>query len=223
MGFCMKARVRVWDLPTRLFHWALVISVVALFVTGNVGGLWIEWHYRLGQLVFSLLLFRLLWGFWGGHWSRFVNFVRGPFHIWRYWRGQTPPAVGHNPLGAWSVLAFFGVLLAQVFTGLISDDEIAFYGPWSPLLSSDWVSWATHYHQNIGKFLLLALVVMHLLAMAFYAWVRRKPLVPAMIHGDKLLSPLTTASSDTTARRFWALLLWFACVGLVLLTTPLPG
>ena len=105
---------------------------------------------------------------------------------------------------------------------LISDDEIAFYGPWSPLFSSDWVSWATNYHQNIGKFLLLVLIVMHLLAMAFYAWVRRKPLVPAMIHGDKLLSPLTTSSSDTTARRLLALLIWVICVALVFSLTPLP-
>jgi cytochrome b len=114
------------------------------------------------------------------------------------------------------------VLLTQVFTGLISDDEIAFYGPWSPLFSSDWVAWATNHHQNIGKFLLLALIAMHLLAMAFYAWVRRKSLVPAMIHGDKLLSPLTTSSSDTTARRFLALLIWVVCATLVWWLTPLP-
>ena len=218
----MKARVRVWDLPTRLFHWALVASVIGLIITGSVGGLWIEWHYRLGQLVFSLLLFRLAWGFMGGYWSRFVNFVRGPVSIWRYWRGHTPPAVGHNPLGAWSVLAFLAVLLIQVFTGLISDDEIAFYGPWSPLFSSDWVAWATHHHQNIGKFLLLALIVTHLLAIAFYRWIRRQSLVSAMIHGDKLLSPLTTSSSDTTARRFLALLIWVVCATLVWWLTPLP-
>jgi cytochrome b len=119
-------------------------------------------------------------------------------------------------------LAFLGVLLTQVFTGLISDDEIAFYGPWSPLFSSDWVAWATNYHQNIGKFLLLALILMHLLAMAFYAWVRRKPLVPAMIHGDKLLSPLTTSSSDTAASRLLALLIWIICAALVWWLTPLP-
>jgi hypothetical protein len=104
---------------------------------------------------------------------------------------------------------------------MLSDDEIAFYGPWSPLVSSDWVSWATDYHQNIGKFLLLALIVMHLLAMAYYAWVRHKNLIPAMVHGDKYLSPLTTASSDTTARRWWALLVWLLCAALVAVTTSL--
>jgi cytochrome b len=217
----MKARVRVWDLPTRLFHWALVMAVIGLVITGNVGGLWIEWHYRLGQFVMSLLLFRLAWGVLGGHWSRFANFVRGPITIWRYWRGQTPPAVGHNPLGAGSVLLFLVLLSTQVVTGLLSDDEIAFYGPWSPLVSAEWVSWATNYHQNIGKFLLLILIAMHLLAMVFYAFVRRKNLVPAMVHGDKYLSPLITASSDTTARRVLACVIWLICAGLVLWTTAL--
>jgi cytochrome b len=217
----MKARVRVWDLPTRLFHWSLVISVIGLVISGNVGGLWIEWHYRLGQFVMSLLLFRLIWGVLGGHWSRFANFVRGPLTLWRYWRGHTPPAIGHNPLGAWSVLLFLGLLSAQVVTGMLSDDEIAFYGPWSVLVSTDWVAWSTDYHQNMGKFLLIALVVMHLLAMAFYALVRRKNLIPAMVHGDKYLSPLTTASSDTTARRMLALVIWLLCAALVLWTTAL--
>jgi cytochrome b len=215
----MKARVRVWDLPTRLFHWLLVMSVIGLFITGNVGGLWIEWHYRLGQLVLSLLLFRLLWGVLGGHWSRFAHFVRGPWTVWRYWRGHLPPAVGHNPIGGWSVLAFLMALLVQVITGLLSDDEIAFYGPWSPLVDGHWVALATNYHQNIGKWLLLTLVLLHLLAMVFYTWVRRTPLVPAMVHGDKYLSPLTTASSDTFARRLAALLIWLACAALVAWTT----
>lgn len=217
----MKARVRVWDLPTRLFHWALVTAVIGLAITGNLGGLWIEWHYRLGQFVLSLLLFRLIWGVLGGHWSRFANFVRGPVTMWRYWRGQTPPAVGHNPLGAWSVMLFLALLSAQVVTGLLSDDEIAFYGPWSAWVSGDWVAWATDYHQNFGQFFLLALIVLHLLAMAFYAWIRRKNLIPAMVHGDKYLSPLTTASSDTTARRVLALVVWLVCAGLVALTTAL--
>lgn len=217
----MKVRVRVWDLPTRLFHWSLVISVIGLIITGNVGGLWIEWHYRLGQFVLSLLLFRLAWGVFGGHWSRFANFVRGPLTTWRYWRGQTATAVGHNPLGAWSVLAFLGVLLAQVVSGLLSDDEIAFYGPWSAFVSADWVSWATHYHQNIGKFLLLALIVLHLLALGFYTWFRHKPLLPAMLHGDKYLASTTTASSDTFARRLLALTVWLVCAALVAWTTAL--
>jgi cytochrome b len=129
--------------------------------------------------------------------------------------------VGHNPLGAWSVLLFLALLSTQVVTGLLSDDEIAFYGPWSPLVSGDWVSWATNYHQNIGKFLLLILIAMHLLAMVFYVVVRHKNLVPAMVHGDKYLSPLTTASSDTTARRVLALVIWLLCAGLVLWTTSL--
>jgi cytochrome b len=215
----MKARVRVWDLPTRVFHWALVVSVIALIITGNLGGLWINWHYRLGQFVLSLLLFRFTWGLFGGHWSRFANFVRGPLALWRYCRGNSPPTVGHNPLGALSVLAFLLLLLLQVLTGLLSDDEIAFYGPWSALVSGDWVTWATHYHQEIGKLLLLILIVFHLLALAFYTWVKKTPLLPAMVHGDKFLDGWPAASIDTSARRLGAALLWLACASLVALLT----
>ena len=218
----MKTRVCVWDLPTRLFHWLLVLSVVGLVITGNVGGLYIEWHMRIGQFVMSLLLFRLCWGVVGGHWSRFGNFVRGPLAMWAYWRGRTAPAVGHNPLGALSVLAFLLVLAAQVTTGLLSDDEIAFFGPWAPWAGAQWSAWATSYHQTWGKFALLALIALHLLAIAVYTWVRRTPLLPAMVHGDKYLSPLTTSSSDTFARRLWALVLWALCAGVVAVVTAYP-
>ena len=70
--------VRVWDLPTRLFHWFLVICVVALVVTGNMGGDMMVWHARFGFAVLALVLFRLGWGFWGGHWSRFKQFDLHP-------------------------------------------------------------------------------------------------------------------------------------------------
>ena len=95
-------KVRVWDLPTRLFHWSLVVCFVGLVVTGEVAGDAMVWHFRLGYAALSLLAFRLIWGVVGGYWSRFTSFVKGPVTIRNYLRGEALPehGVGHNPLGA---------------------------------------------------------------------------------------------------------------------------
>ena len=96
--------VRIWDLPTRLFHWLLAASVVALVVTAKVGGNAMVWHFRLGYVVLALLAFRLVWGLVGGRWSRFASFVPTPGRLWRYLRGSSAEAesAGHSPLGALS-------------------------------------------------------------------------------------------------------------------------
>ena len=115
--------IRVWDLPTRLFHWALVVCVIGQIVTANVGGNWMNWHLRLGYAVLTLLLFRLVWGFVGGHWSRFGSFLYAPSSVLAYLRGRPEPEhrVGHSPLGALSVFALLLILLAQglFFTGFL--------------------------------------------------------------------------------------------------------
>lgn len=209
--------LRVWDLPTRLFHWLLALLVVGLLVTGNVGGNWMNWHFRFGYAVLSLLLFRLVWGFAGGHWSRFAQFVYGPRTTWAYLRGQgtDQETTGHNPLGALSVLALLLVLFAQVSTGLMSDDEISFFGPLTAFVSGDTVSLATRYHKNVGKFVVLALVVLHILAIVFYRIARRQNLVGPMITGDKSVQAILPASRDSTSTRLGALLIWLACAALV--------
>ena len=183
-------KIRVWDLPTRLFHWLLVATVVALVVTGNLGGSWMTWHMRLGYAVFALLLFRLVWGFWGGRWSRFAQFVPTPTQLLAYLRsGKRIHSVGHNPLGALSVLALLGVLFAQVGTGLFSDDEIAFTGPLTTLVSADTVSLASWYHADVGKLLLLGLVALHVLAIAYHRIFKKQHLVRAMVTGDQEVQP----------------------------------
>lgn len=209
--------LRVWDLPTRLFHWLLALLVVGLLVTGNVGGNWMVWHFRFGYAVLSLLLFRLVWGFVGGHWSRFAQFVYGPGTTWAYLRGKGTPreSTGHTPLGALSVLALLLVLFAQVSTGLISDDEISFFGPLTRFVSGDTVSMATRYHKNVGKFVVLALVVLHVLAIVFYRVARRQNLVGPMITGDKSVEVPLPASRDGASTRMWALLIWLVCAALV--------
>ena len=209
--------VRVWDLPTRLFHWALVACVIGLVITANVGGNWMNWHLRLGYTVLSLLLFRLVWGFVGGHWSRFSSFIYGPGTVLAYLRGDARPEhqVGHNPLGMLSVLALLFILLAQVGTGLISDDEIAFTGPLVRFVSGETVSDATGYHKDIGKFIVIALVVLHLLAIAFYKLVKKDNLVRPMLNGDKEVGFPARSARDTTGSRIAALVVYGLCAAAV--------
>lgn len=207
------ASTRIWDLPTRLFHWLLAACVIALVVTAKVGGNAMEWHLRLGHAVLALLVFRIIWGLVGGYWSRFATFIPSPGRLLRYLRHQpaTAGSVGHNPLGALSVLALLLVLVVQVGTGLVSDDEIAFAGPLTRFVSGDTIAWATGWHKDWGQWLLLGLLALHLCAIAFYTVVRRKPLVAAMLHGNQPAPAGTTASRDGQGTRWLALVLMAVC------------
>lgn len=209
--------VRVWDLPTRVFHWLLATSVVGLVLSAKLGGDWMVWHLRLGYLVLTLLLFRLLWGFLGGHWSRFTRFAYGPGAVLNYLRGQAPLAhrVGHTPLGGLAVFALLTVLALQVGTGLISDDEIAFTGPLIRFVPPAWSAAATHYHKAIGQFLVLGLVLLHLLAIGFYSGIKREPLVGPMWHGDKALAEPVPTSLDGPRQRWRAVWLAALCAAVV--------
>ena len=205
-------RVRVWDLPTRIFHWALAASVIALGVTGTVGGNAMVWHFRLGYVVLALLLFRIVWGLVGGRWSRFGAFIYAPQTVIEYLKGNGKPAhaVGHSPIGAGSVFAMLGLLIAQVGSGLVSDDEIATAGPLTRFVSNATVSLASNYHANIGKWLLLALVVLHVAAITYYL-LRKHHLVGAMLHGDKDLVVAVPSSRDDAASRIGALVVLTVC------------
>lgn len=205
--------VRIWDLPTRLFHWALVVCVIGLVISGNVGGNAMVWHFRFGYCVLTLLLFRLVWGFIGGRWSRFASFVYAPGTLLAHLRGDSRPehTAGHSPTGALSVFAMLLVLLAQVSSGLMSDDEIAFAGPLTVWVSSQTVSLATGYHKEVGKLLLIGLVVLHLLAIAYYKKVKKTSLVGPMLQGDKALSSPVEPSRDTAGTRLLALVVLGVC------------
>jgi len=209
-------KVRVWDLPTRIFHWALSAGVLGLAISGTIGGNAMIWHFRFGYAVLTLLLFRIVWGLVGGRWSRFGAFIYSPQSVFNYLkgRGKAEHSVGHSPIGAGSVFAMLGFLLAQVGTGLLSDDEIAFAGPLTRFVSNASVSLATNYHKNIGKWILLALVLLHIAAIVFYLW-RKHKLVGAMLHGDKELVTRVPPSRDDAASRTAALGVLAACAGLV--------
>lgn len=208
--------LRIWDLPTRLFHWALAACVLGLIITGKWGGNAMAWHFRFGYGVLVLLSFRLFWGFWGGFWSRWTQLPLSPREVWPYLKGRTSEHAfpGHNPLGSWSILAMLLVLAFQVSTGLISDDEIANAGPLTALVSGDWVSWATSWHKQWGQWLVFFLVALHLLALLWYRLRKKLSLVPAMVHGHKSLPVLVQESQDRRGQRIFAiLLLSLSCAG----------
>ena len=204
-------RIKVWDLPTRLFHWLLFVTVAAALWTGWVGGSWIEWHGRLGLVIIWLLAFRLVWGFLGSTYARFAQFLPTPARILAYlrgnWRGE-----GHNPLGALSVFALLGYLTWQAVSGLFSNDDIAFEGPLADLVSGATSTWLSGLHRQ-GLWIILGLIALHLTAIAIYA-LRGKNLVRPMLVGWK-------ESDDPGLRsakggKVWALLLAFIIASLAL-------
>lgn len=212
-------RVRIWDLPTRLFHWLLAACVVASIVSAKIGGNAMVWHFRFGYVLLGLLLFRLVWGLVGGRWSRFTSFVRPPSEIVRHLRsGDAASIAGHNPVGALSVLAMLGVLAAQAGSGLFADDEIANSGPLMPLVSGATSSLMTTWHKGWGQWIVIGLVVLHVGAVLWYLWPKRTNLVVPMVIGDKHLPAEVPASADGWPQRAAALVIAALCaLGVVML------
>ena len=225
-GAALRA-VRVWDLPTRLFHWVLALAVVGSVVTAKIGGNATVWHFRLGYLVLGLLLFRLVWGVVGGHWSRFATFVRGPGTVLRYLRGQIRTGehldVGHNPLGAGSVIALLTILAVQVGTGLIADDEIASVGPLNRFVDTATGLAATAWHKTGGQWIIIGLVVLHIAAIVFYKVRHGKDLVGPMVRGDKQLAEDAPASADDMRSRLKAVVIIAVIAAAVAFVVRLGG
>ena len=173
--------ILLWDLPLRVFHWSLVAAVTVAIATGEAGGAWMPWHGRAGLVIAGLLVFRVLWGVLGSATSRFTQFAPTPARLLAYLRGRWR-GVGHNPLGALSVFALLGLLSLQAATGLFGNDDIAFAGPLNHLVDDAAGSRATGWHRLLADGL-IALVVLHLLAIAFHVLVKRHRLLRPMITG----------------------------------------
>jgi cytochrome b len=205
-----KPVVRVWDLPTRLFHWALATCVIGAIITVNVGGLYMEWHVRFGIAALCLVIFRIIWGFIGSRYARFTQFVKGPKGIFAYLKGSNPskPDAGHNAIGGWSVMFMLGVIGAQAFTGLFSTDDIMTQGPLNAYVSNATAETFTSFHHLLSN-AVIALIVVHLLAITVYA-LRGKRLLPPMITGNvqaSELAPNTPSAQDDIKLRLLAFVL----------------
>lgn len=176
-----RAEVPVWDGLLRAFHWSLVTLVTAAIATGLAGGDWMAWHARAGQAIGALLVLRLSWGLWGSRYARFTQFWPTPSRLLAYLRGRWQ-RLGHNPLGALSVLAVLALLVFQVASGLVGNDEIAFTGPWAGAIDEELSLKLTSWHRLTAK-ILYAWIGLHLAAIALHTVVKRHPLLRAMWTG----------------------------------------
>lgn len=219
-----NSRIRVWDLPVRLFHWALVVLVATSYFSGQAGGDWMKLHFWSGYAILTLLLFRIAWGFVGSTTARFSDFVKGPSaalrHIAELAGADRPREAGHNPLGGAMVVVLICAVLAQVVAGLFSADTDTgtVTGPLSHLVADKWIERATAFH-TFWVNVLLVLVALHVLAAIVYLVWKRQNLIAAMIHGHKRLDDVVVPGAAAPTLRFasgrLALSLLIVCAAIV--------
>ena len=180
----------VWDFPLRLFHWLFALAVAAGYTTAQLGFNWMQWHMRIGYAVIGLLIFRLIWGFVGPRHARFGSFIRSPAVVLVYARGLfdrvsgARQSVGHNPLGAIMVIATLLIVAVQVCTGLFATDDIAWDGPYFPLVSRMLAEQLTALHHTNSS-IVVAAAALHVAAILYYTYFKGQRLVAAMITGSK--------------------------------------
>ncbi len=192
--------VRVWDLPTRVFHWCLAVAVVGAFVTVKLGGLWMDWHVRFGLAAFALILFRLIWGLVGPRYARFSTFLKGPSTVIAYLKGRYQHGLGHNPLGALSVVAMLLILGFQAASGLFANDDILTSGPLA-YLDDNLSRRLTELHK-LNQWPMLIIVGLHILAILWYRLVRKQGLTAAMVRGNARV-PADRLAHAAPARDTW--------------------
>lgn len=180
--------VRIWDLPVRVFHWALVMLLGLAWWTAEEGML--DWHRLSGYAILTLLIFRIAWGFAGSGTARLASFLRGPRATYAFVRGEmlrrdAPPSVGHNPLGGWSVALMLFLLVTQVVLGMFAVDIDGMEsGPFSYLVEFDTGRLAAEWHE-LNFTLLQLLIALHVAAILFHQIFHRDALIGAMISGRK--------------------------------------
>jgi cytochrome b len=208
--------VRVWDLPTRLFHWLLAAAILGSFVSVKIGGNAMIWHGRFGYVVLTLLLFRLIWGVVGPLHARFSQFIKGPAAILAELKGSNKPSVGHNPLGALSVVALLGLSLAQALFGLFTSDDIFYDGPLVKHVSNDTVSFISWLHHS-AEWFLIGLVALHIAAIGYHKVIKKHDLVRPMIRGDQTVPAGVSAqaSQDDATVHLKALIILVLCAAVV--------
>ncbi|MBD3647223.1 MAG: cytochrome b/b6 domain-containing protein [Pseudomonadales bacterium] len=193
-------KIVVWDLPVRLFHWALVILVCFSFYSGLTGGLTLmDYHMLSGYTILTLLVFRVGWGLIGTRWARFSSFLYSPRKLIdtarHLFSRETEPYIGHNPLGGLSVLAMILALLVQAITGLFANDDILVEGPLRHLVSESTSNWLTEVHE-INLWVIVALAILHMSAVLLYEFHKGQRLIFSMITGRKFVADDATGVNN---------------------------
>ena len=206
---------RVWDLPLRLFHWLLVLTLIGSWTTHELGTAWMDWHVRLGYFALGLVIFRVVWGFVGPRHARFSSFLKSPVAALSYARdwlaGRPPAVVGHSPMAGWAILALLLSVALQATSGLFKSDDFLIQGPWYHS-APKWLNGLAAQIHGANFNVLLGLVALHLTVMAIYRWRLKTNLVGAMITGRGRVSAGDGIASD---RLVVALIVAAAAAGLV--------
>jgi len=191
----------IWDLPTRLFHWLLVASIVAQYVTAEWLDNAVQWHFYIGYFTLGLLAFRLVWGIVGPTYARFSQFVKGPRAVFGYihtlFDKNSQPVAGHNPLGGWFVIVMLVLLMVQGVSGLFMTDDIFLDGPYRGAVGESTLEAMNTLH-HLAFDILLWVIGLHIGAILFYAVYKKQKLVPPMLHGKK-----ATADAGIPSSRLW--------------------
>jgi cytochrome b len=208
-------RIKVWDLPVRLFHWSIVVLIAAAWTTQELNKM--EWHMRIGYAILALLLFRIVWGFIGSDTARFVRFLKSPAaalrHLSHLRRREPDREIGHNAAGGWVVLLMLVLLGVQAGTGLFSNDDSDSDGPLMHLIGKDQSDFISKIH-SLNFNLILAVIVLHVAAIGAYAVLKRQNLVRPMLTGTKEMPG--DAAAPRLVNPIWAAVTLAAAAGAVL-------
>lgn len=211
-----ERRVKVWDLPTRLFHWLLVATLIFQYASAEILENAIQWHFYSGYFCLGLILFRIVWGLVGSYYARFSQFVVPPQHAIAYLRAKnTKHYLGHNPAGAYSVILLLSLVLTQAVTGLFISDDIFSNAPYYDVLPKAWEDAANFIHHR-GFNIILAAVALHVGAIVYYKIKHKQTLLSAMITGYKAIdsaSALSNEEKPISANTNW--LLFIFCIAVV--------
>jgi len=221
-------KVLAWDLPTRLFKWALVVTIAVAWASDKLGGGNPDLHVLNGRIVLTLVVFRLLWGFVGGSTARFAGFLAAPGTAVAYGlaliRGREGHYLGHNPLGGWMVMVLLALSGAMAVTGLFNADvdRMIIEGPLVKTVADATVTLAHKLHHKIFDVLLIC-IVLHVAAVAFHAVVKKERLVPAMVTGLKPAAAYVDAPRATPGAVALALACLVAAAAIVWLGIRAAG
>lgn len=201
--------VKVWDLPSRIAHWALTLSILGSYGSAEYGWFSMQWHFYFGYSAITLVIFRVLWGFFGSEHARFRNFVRGPGAVWRYLKTlgdkNSVEGTGHSAIGGWAVLVLLAATLAQAISGLFKTDDIEWFGPLSEKASAELVEQMSWFHSNFEGILLL-IIGIHIVAALLYLLIKKQNLIAPMITGVKR----TISADDAKQKPIWLALVLLA-------------
>jgi cytochrome b len=224
----MPEKRLVWDLPLRLFHWLLVLCTCASYATAKAGFNWTKYHFWIGYVTLGLVAFRIIWGFVGPRHARFSNFIAGPSRLVAYMRTlfkrDSPPTMGHNPLGGLVVILMLLMLGAQATTGLfLIDNTEVWTAPYYPAVSGETSSAMGRFH-HLNFDVLLWVISLHVLAIIYYKVFKRQSLVLPMITGRKSAQLVPAQQAIENSQLLKALVVAALCAAAVywLITSAPP-